>query len=195
MFRSANEKISTPPKPPQRLNHRLQMCALTHTHTTDVPAFAYKVHTGNLALQQCITDKSPARTVKSLALWSCVPNGHVSRKVASVGISLSTLRPGSRRRLDRSRQHDQYPEMMFNFAGLDEAKEGRSDYWDRCVAQIKAGNMTQCSKSGIRMSGGHLPLPQPIPQLHGSNDYDNFLRTDALGVWPVRQVCRAARCA
>ena len=74
-----------------------------------------------------------------------------------------------------------YPEMMFNF-GLVSMKQKKvvQDYCDRCVAQIKAGNMTAAFEIWDRMLNGDIfPYPNLFHNYTGSNDYDNFLRTDA----------------
>ena len=188
-----------------------------------VPAFAYKVHTANLALGQCITDKDCPNSY-------CQKAGHAGAPAPRTGMCHGKAVPPGGDQLvplyglavgdgwiDPVNMIGGYPEMMFNF-GLVSMKQKAviQDYCDRCVAQIKGGNMTAAFEIWDRVSppprtlscclllwflcfflyfahtppcphhppiqmlnGDIFPYPNLFHNYTGSNDYDNFLRTDA----------------
>ena len=70
---------------------------------------------------------------------------------------------------------------MFNF-GLCDLKQKAviQDYCDRTVKFIAAGNMTAAFDVWDEMLNGDIyPYPNYFHNITGSNDYDNFLRTNA----------------
>ena len=76
-----------------------------------------------------------------------------------------------------------YPDMMYNFGLADEQqKKVIQDYCQRTVQLIQSGNLTAAFRVWDEMLNGDLyPYPNYFHNITGSNDYDNFLRTDAPG--------------
>ena len=148
-----------------------------------VPAFAYKVHESNLALGQCGTDKdcaSGSYCVRPHAEQPGMCHGAVVPPDGDQLVPLKGIAVGDGW-IDPVNMIPGYPDMFFN-QGLVSLKQKKviQDYCDRCVAQIKGGNMTAAFEIWDRMLNGDIfPYPNLFHNYTGSNDYDNFLRTDA----------------
>ena len=74
-----------------------------------------------------------------------------------------------------------YPDMMYNF-GLCSLKQKAiiQNYCDETVQYIKSGNMTAAFYVWDEMLNGDVyPYANYFHNITGSNDYDNFLRTNA----------------
>lgn len=149
-----------------------------------MPAFAYRVHEGNLALGQCINDEDCPKSYCQKSHGNTSRTGMCHGKVVPPGgdqiVPLYGIAVGDGW-IDPVNMIPGYPEMMFNF-GLVSMKQRKviQEYCDSCVAQIKAGNMTAAFEIWDRMLNGDIfPYPNLFHNYTGSNDYDNFLRTDA----------------
>eukprot|EP00755_Sulcionema_specki_P006334 Sspe_Gene.35172::Locus_17055_Transcript_1_1_Confidence_1.000_Length_1640::g.35172::m.35172/K09645/CPVL; vitellogenic carboxypeptidase-like protein len=74
-----------------------------------------------------------------------------------------------------------YPDMFFNFGLADMNQKAKfQDYCDRTVALIHQGKMKEAFDVWDEMLNGDIfPYGNYFHNITGSNDYDNFLRTDA----------------
>ena len=74
-----------------------------------------------------------------------------------------------------------YPDMMYNFGLADENQKAKiQQYCDDAVTLIKAGQMEAAFRVWDEMLNGDLyPYANYFHNITGSNDYDNFLRTNA----------------
>ena len=146
-----------------------------------VPAFAHKVYEQNLQYGQCFTNKDCPKSYCNLAHpgepgmchGATVPTGKMLVPLRGIAVGDGWIDPVN--------MVGGYPDMMFNF-GLADLKQKAviTDYCDRTVAFIKSNNMTAAFDVWDEMLNGDIyPYPNYFHNITGSNDYDNFLRTDA----------------
>ena len=146
-----------------------------------VPAFAHKVYEQNLQYGQCFTNKDCPKSYCNLAHpgetgmchGATVPTGKILVPLRGIAVGDGWIDPVN--------MVGGYPDMMFNF-GLADLKQKAviTDYCDRTVAFIKSNNMTAAFDVWDEMLNGDIyPYPNYFHNITGSNDYDNFLRTDA----------------
>jgi vitellogenic carboxypeptidase-like protein len=146
-----------------------------------VPGFASKIYQNNVLNGQCFTNDDCPKSYCNLAHpgepgmchGKTVPTGKVLIPLRGVAIGDGWIDPIN--------MVGGYPEMMFNFGLCDlKQKVVIQDYCDRTVAFIAAGNMTAAFAVWDEMLNGDVyPYPNYFHNITGSNDYDNFLRTDA----------------
>ena len=128
-----------------------------------VPAFAYRVHESNAAL---------ARGARVRRAY------HMNPEAVKVPLKGIAVGDGW---IDPVNMIGGYPEMMFNFGLADENQKAVIQrYCDDAVALIKAGKMEAAFRVWDEMLNGDLyPYANYFHNITGSNDYDNFLRTNA----------------
>lgn len=76
---------------------------------------------------------------------------------------------------------DAYPGAFYNVGMVDDKQRAViQSYCDTAVSQIKAGNLLGSFNTWDKMLNGDIyPYPNLFHNYTGSNDYDNFARTDA----------------
>lgn len=128
-----------------------------------VPAFAYAVHEMNALL---------ARGEGVERVFHMNP--------CAVKVPLKGLAVGDGW-IDPVNMIPAYPDMMFNLGLADELQKAKiQEYCDDAVTLIKAGKMEDAFRVWDEMLNGDLyPYANYFHNITGSNDYDNFLRTDA----------------
>jgi len=89
-----------------------------------------------------------------------------------------------------------YPEMMFNLGLASELQKVKiQEYCDLAVGQIRNGNYIGAFNTWDEMLNGDVyPYPNYFHNITGSNDYDNFLRTNSPEVfgWYAQYVSQAS---
>jgi vitellogenic carboxypeptidase-like protein len=147
-----------------------------------VPAFAHKVYSQNVQYGQCFSNKDcSASSYCNLAHpnepgmchGSVVPTGKMLIPLRGIAVGDGWIDPIN--------MIGGYPEMMFNF-GLADSKQKKviQDYCDRTVQLIQKNQMKEAFDVWDEMLNGDIyPYPNYFHNITGSNDYDNFLRTNA----------------
>jgi len=74
-----------------------------------------------------------------------------------------------------------YPDLVYNIGMCDQNEKAKiQDYCDRAVGLIQSNNMSEAFNVWDQMLNGDIyPYPNYFHNISGSNDYDNFLNTNA----------------
>lgn len=83
--------------------------------------------------------------------------------------------------IDPIRQIDAYPEMMYGQGMISRAQKMTiRSYCDTAIEQIRRNQMVEAFGTWDKMLNGDVwPYANLFHNMTGSNDYDNFLNTDA----------------